>query len=85
MIIEWLSASAIEDQPAINGAIDSSNAFLRPYASMSGTEANDPIGVAAECMEAVKAETKIEFTEFHSPFLFLNFKSETFTKLNFNV
>lgn len=55
-IIEWLWASAMEDQPAIKGATDSSKAFLRPYASIMGTEASDPIGVAAEWMEAVKGE-----------------------------
>lgn len=40
------------DQPAMSGATESSKALLRPNVSIIGTEAKDPIGVAAECIEA---------------------------------
>jgi hypothetical protein len=47
-IIMCDSASAIDDQPRMSGATDMRSVDLRPYASMMGTEARDPIGVAAE-------------------------------------
>lgn len=56
-IIVWLSASAIEAHPTRSGPTDNSRAFFRPWESMIGTEASDPIGVANEWIDAEKVKS----------------------------
>lgn len=49
----------------MRGATERSKALLRPKLSIIGTEAKDPIGVAAECIEAEK-KGKLIMIEFAS-------------------
>ena len=51
-IIMWLCERAITTHPDINGKIENSNAIFLPHWFIMLPDTNDPIGVAAECIEA---------------------------------
>lgn len=59
-IAVWVFDSAMIHQPLNNGIMESIRALRRPYVSIIPADASDPMGVAKECIDAMREGRKWE-------------------------